>query len=353
MEEKRVEFLRQMIAAPSPSGFEQPVQAVIGKEMKKYADKVQTDVMGNTVGLLNPKGSPRIMLAGHCDEIGFMIRHITDEGYIYIAPIGGIDTQVMNCQRVVIHNAKGPVFGVVGRKAIHLMSGEDHKKVAEIHDLWIDIGAKNKKDALTRVSIADPITFAVGLDRLGGDLVVARGLDDKMGAFVVVEVLRLLAKAKIKAAVCGVSTVQEELGLRGAKTSAFGLDPELAIAIDVTHASDHPGTEKTKSGDIKLGKGPVLHRGANINPVIADLLVKTAEAEKIPYQMLAAPAATGTDANAIQLSRTGVATALVAVALRYMHTPAEVLSLDDLENAAKLIAAFIKRLKPGMSFLPG
>jgi len=341
-----------MVAAPSPSGFEQPVQAVIGKEMKKYADKVQTDVMGNTIGLLNPKGSPRIMLAGHCDEIGFMVRHITDEGYIYIAPIGGIDTQVMNCQRVVIHNAKGPVFGVVGRKAIHLMSAEDRKKVAEFHDLWIDIGAKNKKDALTRVSIADPITFAVGLDRLGHDIVVSRGLDDKMGAFVVVEVLRLLAKAKIKAAVCGVSTVQEEIGLRGAHTSAFGLDPELAIAIDVTFSSDHPGTEKTKSGDIKLGKGPVLHLGANINPVVGKLLIDTAKAEKIPYQMLAAPSATGTDANAIQLSRTGVATALVAVPLRYMHTPAEVLSLDDLENAAKLIAAFIKRLKPGMSFLP-
>jgi tetrahedral aminopeptidase len=352
MQKSRIEFLRAMVEAPSPSGFEQPVQSIVRKDMSAFADEVRTDVMGNVIGTINAGGSPRVMLAGHCDEIGFMVRHISDEGYIFFSPIGGIDRQVMGAQRVIIHNKRGPVRGIFGRKAVHMLTDEERKSVPEFHQMWIDIGAKSKEEALKKVDMCDPITFAAGFELLGDDYCMARALDDKMGTFVVTEALRLLAKDKPKASVHAVSTVQEEIGLRGAITSSFGVEPQVGIAVDVGHAADYPGVDKIKVGDIKLGGGPILHRGANINPVVAQLLIDTAEAEKIPYQMLAAPAGTGTDANTMQVSRAGIATGLVGVPLRYMHTPGEILSLSDLENAAKLVAAFCRRLKPKMSFIP-
>lgn len=352
MEQSRIDFLKSLVEAPSPSGFEQPAQSVVRAEMSRFADDVRTDVMGNVIGTINAGGSPRVMLAGHCDEIGFMVRHISDEGYIYVSPIGGVDRQVAIGQRVVIHNKRGPVRGLFGRKAIHLLSDDERKKVPEFHEMWIDIGVKTKDEALAKVALCDPVVFAAGFELLGEDYALSRAFDDKMGTFVVTEALRLLAAEKLKAAVHAVSTVQEEIGLRGAITSTFGIEPEVGIAVDVGHAQDYPGADKVKGGDVKLGGGAILHRGANINPVVAQGLIDAAEAEGIPYQMLAAPAGTGTDANTMQVSRGGVATGLVGVALRYMHTPGEILSLTDLENAAKLIAAYIRRLEPGTSFIP-
>jgi len=354
MRKESLEFLRELIEAPSPSGYEQPAARVVRRWMEPVADEVRTDVHGNTICVLNPRGKIRIMLSGHCDQIGFMVKYITDEGYIYFAAIGGFDENLIAGHRVVIHTASGPVPGVVGKKPIHLMEAEERKKTTEIKQLWIDIGAKNRKEAEKVVSIGDPVTFDLALTHLRNDRIVATGFDDKMGTFVVMEAMRLLTKQKsrLQAAVYSVATVQEEIGLRGAKTSAWGIDPHVGIACDVDFASDYPTIEKTLVGDVRLGRGPVIARGANINPMVYELLTRAAKAGKIPYQVSGAPRATGTDANFIQLTRAGVAAGLVSVPNRYMHTTVEVISTADLENAAKLLAAFILKVTPRTDFIP-
>lgn len=353
MRNESFEFLKALEETPSVSGFEQPVARLIHKRMKPFADSVTTDVHGNTIAALNPKGKPRVMLAGHYDQIGLMVRHVDDQGYIYFSAVGGIDPTVLPGSRVTIHTKKGPVEGVIGRKPIHLMKQEERGQAKiELTDLWIDIGTASKDETLKRVSIADPITYKLGMQRLGDDFITSPGLDNKVGAFVVMEALRLAAEKRIKCALFAVATVQEELGLRGARTSCYGLDPQVGIAVDVTHATDNPGADKRMAGDIALGKGTVIERGANINPPLGELLIDTARKKKIPYQLSAAPGATGTDANAIQISRGGVAAALVSVPNRYMHTQVEVVSLSDLEACAKLIAEAIARIDAKMSFIP-
>jgi len=352
MRKESLTFLEELVNAPSPSGFEQPAQKVVRDYLSQYADEVRTDVMGNVIASANPKGRPRVMLAGHCDEIGFMVTFITEEGFVYFSPIGGVDPHLVPGQKVHIHGAKGRVLGVVGKKAIHLMEPEERKKVLDFKNQWIDIGAADRKEAEKRVAIGDCATFATTFERLNGDTVVARGFDDKMGSFVVAEALRLAAQRPIPAAVYAVSTVQEEIGLRGAATSAFSVEPDCAVAVDVTHGTDYPDAEKKRHGEIKLGKGPVLHRGANMNPEVAKRLEAAAKKARITHQMVGVPGASGTDAWAIQLARGGVATGLVSVPLRYMHTPIEVLNLKDLEAAARLLAAFVTDLGPGVSFVP-
>lgn len=354
MQKETFAFLKELEETPSVSGFEQPAMALIRKRMKGVADTIETDVHGNViVGINTKKGSPRVMLAGHCDQIGLMIRMINDEGYLYFNTVGGIDATVLPGTRVTIHNKRGAVEGVIGRKPIHLMKQEERNNAKiELQDLWIDIGAKNKEDALKRVGIADPVTYRLGMERLGDDYITSPGLDDKVGAFVVMEAARLAAGKKLKCALYAVATVQEELGLRGARTSCYGIDPLVGIAVDVTHATDNPGADKRIAGDVALGKGPVIERGANINPVLGELLMETASKTKIPHQIDAAAGATGTDANAIQISRSGVAAGLVSIPNRYMHTQVEVVSLTDLENAAKLLAETVARIDAKMSFIP-
>jgi putative aminopeptidase FrvX len=352
MNKKSLAFLKALLEAPSPSGFEQPAQKVWREHVRPHADRIETDLHGNCIAIKNKKGDPRVLLAGHCDELGFMVNYIADEGFIYFRTIGGFDLNIIPGRRVYIHTKKGPVLGVTGKKAIHVMTPKDREKTMEIQDLWIDIGVKDKKEAESLVSVGDPITYATAFEELRGDLAISRGFDDKVGSFAVGEVLRLLSEQSFKAAVYAVSTVQEEVGLRGARTSAFGVDPKVGIAVDVTHATDHPDMDKRRAGDIKLGGGPAICRGANINPVVERMLVQAAEEEKIPYQIEGEPGGTGTDANAIQLTRSGVATGLIGIPLRYMHTAVEVVSLKDVENVSKLLAAFIKRVDDGVDFTP-
>ena len=349
-------FLKTLAEVPSPSGYEQPAQKVFREYIQKHVDQVQTDVLGNTFGLIKGRGTgkPTVMLAGHCDEIGFMVKYIDENGFLYFAPIGGIDDQLLPGKRVWIHSQNGPLMGVIGRKPIHLIDPKDREKVVQIYNQFIDVGAKNKKEASRLVKVGDAVTFAGDLERLVGDRVVSRGFDDKVGSFVVAEVLRMVGekRERPRCTVYGVSTVQEELGLRGATTSAYQIQPDVGLAVEVGHASDYPEVEKKRVGEYKLGAGPIIARGANINPVVFDLLLKTARQSKTPVQILGAPRATGTDANVIQLSRKGVATGLVSVPLRYMHTPTEVLSLKDLEATCRLLVAFIYALKDGMNFIP-
>jgi putative aminopeptidase FrvX len=352
MNKKSLTFLKALLEAPSPSGFEQPAQKVWREHVEPHADRIETDMHGNCIAIKNKKGGPRVLLAGHCDELGFMVNYISDEGFIYFRTIGGFDLNIIPGRRVYIHSRKGPVMGVTGKKAIHVMTAKDREKTMEIQDLWIDIGVKDKKEAESLVSIGDPITYTTAFEELRGDLAVSRGFDDKAGSFAVGEVMRLLSDQSFKAAVYSVSTVQEEVGLRGARTSAFGVDPKVGIAVDVTHATDHPDMDKRRVGDIKLGGGPAICRGANINPVVERMLIQVAEDEKIPYQIEGEPGGTGTDANAIQLTRSGVATGLIGIPLRYMHTAVEVASLKDIENVSKLLAAFIKQVDDGVDFTP-
>jgi len=354
MNKKVFSFLKKLVDSPSPSGFEQPAQRVWRDYVGPHVDEIQTDVMGNSWGVLNGSARPRVMLTGHVDEIGLMVRYIDDQGFIYFATIGGVDAHLMPGQRVRIHGKKGSLTGVIGRKPIHLIESDERTRVAKIKDLSIDLGVADRKEAEKLVSIGDPITFAFELEKLRGDNVASRGLDDKIGSFIVAETLRRLApdKEKLKCSVFGVSTVQEEVGLRGAKASSFGIDPDVGICVEVTFATDHPCVDKKCVGDVKLGSGPVLSRGANINPALFDLLREAAKDAGVSLQYEAAPRATGTDANVMQLNRSGVATALVEIPLRYMHTPSEIVNLSDVEQAIELLIAFLKKINPDCCFIP-
>lgn len=352
MRKESLSLLKQLISIPSPSGFEIDIRRVIEKQMAGYCDEVRPDVHGNCIGIINPKAKVRVMLSGHCDEIGFIVMHIDDQGFIYFGSVGGVDPSVAIGQRVKISGSAGSVFGVIGRKPIHLMEREEMGKAVKMHHLWIDIGAKNKKDAEKVVDIGDYATIDVGLELMRNDLVAGRGFDDRAGAFVVMETMRKLKGKKLDVAVYGVTTVQEEIGLRGAMTSAYGIDPHVGIAVDVGFATDSPGSDPKRIGKCCLGKGPALHRGPNMNPNLERLLEDTGRKKKIPFQITAEPGATGTDANAMQVTRRGVATALVSIPNRYMHTPVEVVSLKDLENTSRLLAEFLTGLKASTSFIP-
>lgn len=352
MREESLAFLKRIVDTPGPSGYEQAVQRVYREEAARYADEVRTDVMGSVIAVKNPHGRPRVMLAGHADEIGFQVRYIGDDGMLYFGAIGGHDAVVTVGQRVNVHTAAGPILGVLGRRAVHLMEQEDRNKGVKLHELWIDIGAKDRKHADSLVAIGDCVTYAQEMQQLQGDVWTARSFDNKMGVFIVAEALRLLEGRPLKAAVFGVSNVQEEIGLRGARTAAFGIEPLVGLAVDVGHAVDFPGADKKRVGDIKLGGGPIIARGANINPRVFDLLVRTAKELDLPHQIEAAPAGTGTDANAMQITRAGMATGLISVPLRYMHTPCEVMDLKDIESAAKLMAGFCERITPETDWTP-
>lgn len=341
MNKTSIDFLKSLLEAPSPSGYEQPAAKLWRSYVKDSIDELVSDVHGNSLAIVNPKAEFKFMLAGHIDEIGLVITHIDDKGYIYTAQIGGMDPALLIGQRVSIITEKGPALGVIGRKAIHQMQPDERKKGVEMENIWIDIGAGSKKEALKRVQIGDPIVIDVHCRMLDNDKIVSRATDDKAGAFVVAEVMKALSKKKLNICVIGVATVQEEVGLRGAITSAYRAHPQAGIAIDVTFASDHPDTDPKKTGEVKLGKGPVLHRGPNINPVMERELFKIAKTKKIPYQLTAEPRPTGTDANAIQLCRGGAATSLISIPNRYMHTPVEVISIKDMDYTIKLLTEFL------------
>lgn len=348
------QFLQELVSAVSPSGHEDEVAKVWEKEAEKFAGSISRDTHGNTDAVVNPGGNPRIMLSGHYDEIGFLITHIDDDGFLWIAPVGGWDPQIVQGQRALVRSRKGRVKGVIGKCPIHLLKPDARKRVMELGEMWVDIGATGRKDAERHVEIGDPIVLDHPFVELLGDRAVSRAMDNRSGAFVVLEAARRSKSMKLAAEVHAVATVQEEIGLRGAKTAAYGINPLVGIAVDVTFATDQPGIGDAvrREGRIKLGEGPVLTRGANINQKLFELMVKTAKAEKIKIQITGEPGGTGTDANALQLSRAGVATALVGVPNRYMHSPCEMVSLKDLDACAKLIACTCARITPRTSFIP-
>ena len=341
MKKDTLRFLMTLLETPSPSGFEQPAAQVFRDRVREVADRVEGDIHGNSIAMLNPDAPFKIMLAGHIDEIGLMVTHIDDKGFLSVAQIGGMDPSVLVGQRVRILTEKGEIPGAVGRQAIHLMKSEDKDKAVKTENLWVDIGASDKEEASRMVAVGDPMVLDAPCRLLGKDRLMARGCDDKAGAFVVAEVIRRLAGKKLQVAVIGVATVQEEIGLRGAVTSSHQIAPHVGIAIDVGFATDHPEAEPKRTGAVNLGGGPNLHRGPNINPLLEKELEKTARKLKIKCQVTAEPRATPTDANAMQLAQGGAATTLISIPNRYMHTPVEIVSLNDLEQIIELIVEFL------------
>lgn len=347
-----LEFLRTLVNTPSPVGHEVRGQRVWLDYAKHYADETYSDAYGNCVAVLNKGGSPRLMLAAHADEIAMAVNFIDDNGFIYVRRMGGVDAAITKAQRVVIHTRKGPVKGVVGNVAPHLTKQEDNPKPPKIHELFIDIGAGSRKEAEKLVRIGDPITLVDEFDVLRGDLVVARAFDNRIGTFAVAEALRLLkeAKGRLQAEVCAVSNVQEEVGLLGARQIAYSLKPDIALVVDVTHATDYPTVNKAQHGDVKIGSGPTITHGGCNHPEVVARIESAAAAKKISLQHEAMSSTSGTDTDAIFWTRGGIASALISLPNRYMHSPVEVVSLKDLEQIPQLLAAFAQSLTERETF---
>jgi endoglucanase len=352
MREASLHFLKTLVNTPSPVGHETRGQRVWLDYAKQFADETFSDAYGNCVAVLNKGGGPRIMLAAHADEIAMAVNYIDDKGFIYVRRMGGIDAAITKAQRVVIHARHGAVKGVVGNVAPHLMKLEGDPKPPKIHEIFIDIGCASRQQAEELVRVGDPITLTDEFDILRGDLAVARAFDNRIGTFAVAETLRLLkeSKAKLHCEVCAVSNVQEEVGLLGARQIAYSLHPDLALVVDVTHATDYPTVNKAQHGDIKIGKGPAITHGGCNHPEVVKRIEAVAKQKRIPLQHEAMSATSGTDTDAIFWTRGGIASALISLPNRYMHSPVEVVSLKDLELIPQLMAAFVQSLKKGEKF---
>lgn len=352
MNEEQFAFLRQLVETTGPSGYEADAQKLWRGRVETSAARVKTDALGNCTAILNPGGMPRVMLDAHIDEIGFIIRYIDENGYLYWGPIGGFDAATLAGNRVRIMGKSGPVLGVIGRKAVHQMDAEERKKAPDAKKMWIDIGARSREEAESLVSIGDAGGRAHGLERLHGSMVTANSFDDRVGTFVVAEVVRALARDTLHAALHAVSSTQEEIGLRGARVAAYDAEAEIGVAIDVTSTSDYPGAAKTEVGELTVGAGPILTRGANTNPRIFERLVEAARAEGIPYQLEADPTGTGTNQNVMYVTRAGMATGLISIPTRYLHSASEVLSLDDVDAAVALLARFVRAIDGSIDVIP-
>ncbi|HWQ14198.1 MAG TPA: M42 family metallopeptidase [Roseiflexaceae bacterium] len=351
MDDRSIAFLKKLLATPGPSGDEAAAGRVWREEAATFADRTWADVGGSSYAVLEG-GAPRVLLAGHIDEIGLMVTHIDDEGYLWFAPVGGWDAQVLVGQRVRLLGRHGEVVGVIGKKPIHIMKQDEREKASKIEDLWIDIGAASRAEAEERVRVGCAAVLDAPVYDFPNGRLVSRSIDDRIGAFTVLEALRLLSRDRPRATVAAVATSQEEITFAGARTAAYSFDPQAAIAVDVTFATDHPNSEKRQHGSVKLGGGPVLSRGSANSPVVYQMLLEAAEREGIPYSLQATPRYTGTDADAIHVARGGVASGVISIPNRYMHSPNEMIQLSDVEQAARLIAAFVRALTPETDFIP-
>jgi endoglucanase len=342
MRETSFDFLKQLLETPSPSGFETRGQSVWASYVRHFADKVESDAYGNVFAELNPEGSPKIAITGHSDELGLMISYISEEGYLYFRGIGGVDRAMLRGQRVMVHGAKGSVSGVTGHLAIHMQEPDDRKKVPEFHEVFIDIGARSRREAEELVRIGDAVTNDANVFKLTGERIAARGCDNRIGTWSAAEALRLLAadRHRLSASVVAVSTIQEENGLYGARMAGYSLRPDAALVVDVTHATDIPICSKIKHGDVKLGGGPVIGIGSANHPVLIERLRSIGSARGIALQYEVNPRFSGTDADAIFVQRGGIPSVTIGLPNRYMHSPVEVIDLGDLEALARLLAEF-------------
>src|SRR3954452_20710454 len=345
------DVLRKLLTAPGPSGYEQAAAAVFREAAAAFAD-VTHDSVGSTVARVKgTAGGPLLAVIGHIDEIGLIVNHIDDDGYLWFTAVGGWDTVMLVGQRLEVLTREGLVTGVVGKRPIHLLDLEERKKAPELKHLHIDIGAKDGDDARAKVRIGDVAGIAGEPVELPHGRVVSRSMDNRLGCYVAYEAARLVAEAGDAAAdVCALAVTQEEITLAGARTTAFSLEPDLVIVVDVTFATDQPDVNEKELGRHRFGSGPVLQRGSTLDPAVFELMHETAEAEGIPFTVTASARATGTDPDAIHATRGGIPSGVVSIPLRYMHSPVEMVQLDDVENTARLLAAFARRLEAGVSF---
>lgn len=352
MNQSSREFLERLLSTPGVSGYEQSVQEVVRDYVADVADELRTDLHGNVIATGNPGSELRLMLEGHCDQLGMVVSHIDEQGFLYFQTVGGWDSQQLVGQRVTVWTERGEVRGVISRKAVHLLTDDEKKKVTETKDMWIDIGASDDEDARSAVAIGDPVTVQLGLQEMRNGLANAPAMDNRTGVWVVFEAFRRALEKGVECTLIAASTVQEEIGLRGARTAAYGVDPHVAVAVDVTHATDCPTVDKRERGAIALGKGPVVLRGPNINPKVNARLREAAADGEIPYQVAALGRAAPNDSNVLQITRAGVATGLVQIPNRYMHSAVETVSLEDLDRTADLLAEFATSLAVSADFTP-
>ena len=346
------QFLQRLLNTPSPSGFETRGQKIWVDYVSQFADSVEIDSYGNAYATLNPEGDPTIFISGHMDELGLMVSHISEEGFLYFKGIGGVDRTLIRGQRMTIHGAEGPVPGVTGLLAIHMQEPDDRNKVPELHTMHIDIGVSSRKEADKLVRVGDAVTYSAEFQELAGGRFAARGCDNRIGAWAAAEGLRLasLKKEKLKAKLVAVSTIQEENGLYGASMAGYRVHPDVALVVDVTHATDIPNCSKAKHGEVGMGKGPVLSLGSVNHPVVNERLKKVSKRAGIDLQVEVNPRATGTDADAIFKQRGGIPTVSIGVPNRYMHSPVEMIQYSDLEQTAELLAAFALSVSKGELF---
>ena len=345
------EVLRKLLTAPGPSGYEQAAAAVFRDSASAFAE-VSHDTVGSTVARVKgTAGGPLLAVVGHIDEIGLIVHHIDDDGFLWFSGVGGWDPIILVGQRVEIATREGTIAGVVGKKPIHLLKEEERKQVPELRHLHIDIGAADGDQARGKVRVGDVAVIAGEPVELPNDRVISRSMDNRLGCFVAYEAARLVAEAGgAPGDVAGVAVSQEEITFAGARTTAYSLQPDVAIVVDVTFATDPPGSDEKELGSHKFGSGPVIGRGSTLDPQVFELLHAAGEEAGIPFTVAASARYTGTDADAIHFSRAGLPTAAVAVPLRYMHSPVEMVQLDDVEQTARLLAAFARRLDPGTDF---
>ncbi len=356
MQNSSMQLLEDLIAAEAPTGHEAPAVKAWLDYLKPYSDEQFTDSYGNGFAVFNPDGDPAVMVTGHADEIGLMVTYIDDEGFLWFGSLGGYDPKILPAMRVKVFAKGGKLPGVIGALPPHLQNpatgGTVLKRYKFGEHLYIDIGAKDKKAAEKLVRVGDPVILDYGLRKLKGDLITSRGLDNKIGLWTAAQVLKRVATSKKKpsAKIIALATVQEEIGGFGAQMAAFSTEPDVAVAVDVAQSMDHPGMEKKRWGEHCVGKGPVLGHGSANHPEVIARLEKVARRLRIDIQHEAAPRYTGTDADSIYTSRSGIPTAVVSVAQRYMHSPVETLSTADLEQVAQLLTEFCLGLKRGERF---
>lgn len=337
-----MQLLQRLVNSPSPSGFESAIQQVVREELQQYADEIRTDIPGNVIAALNPMGKPRLMLNAHCDEIGFIIRYIDEQGFLSFGPIGGFDTATLPGTRVLLQTPGGPVSGVIGCQPVHLVDADERGKAPKYHDMWIDIGAANREEAQQLVPLGTPATRAAQLEVLRSDLVVSRALDNKAGLCSIIRAIQIIhaRRDRLKAGIYIVSAVQEEVGSRGAHTSAYTVRPDIAITVDVTFASDYPQMSKQRLGDVRLGGGPGVTLGGFVNGRVAQQLLSIAQESGLAIQYDIQGSFTGTDDDEIQIVHGGVATGLLNIPSRYMHSGSEIVSLADIDATAELMARY-------------
>jgi tetrahedral aminopeptidase len=346
-----LDFLEKLLQTNSPSGFESQIQKLYTNRLKKYVDKIEVDNHGNCMTFLNYKAKTRIMLAGHCDEIGLMVMHVSDNGFLYVKSIGGTDKKVLPGSQVLIFGKNDlMISGVIGKKAIHLEESDDRKNAIKIEDMYVDIGVNSKKEALEIVEIGAPITITPNYKKLYNNNITSKALDDKVSIFIISEVMRNLSNKKINIGICGVSTVQEEIGSNGALVCSDYINAQAGIAIDVCFATDCPNDKQNTVGDTKLGKGPVIKLGSITSKKLNSYLIASANKLKKEYQVAAEPSDTGTDADAMQID--GMAVSVLSIPCRYMHTPVEVCSLIDIENAIDILTETLLNMSKKPNFIP-